>query len=221
MYWYTLTPLDVLMFRDAKPFTPGERAWASGDIFPPNGHTIAGALRGLLQEKVTLKLTGPFLCWQEKLHFSSPMNYVAQQPLTPIKWLKDHPCQQMQWNHTRPVPLVQAERSEFNVSENEADKDYRQFLPHDVFLKLLKGEKTTETDWLCDRASKEKPQPWTIETRSHNALEPGTRQVKDADGYFVEKVIRLHAGWSIAIGLDYDIPTPVTLRLGGDVIGAF
>lgn len=28
MFWYTLTPLDVLLLRDAKPFTPGERAWA-------------------------------------------------------------------------------------------------------------------------------------------------------------------------------------------------
>ncbi|MFM7714712.1 MAG: type III-B CRISPR module-associated Cmr3 family protein, partial [Microcystis sp.] len=46
MYWYTITPLDVLLLRDAKPFSPGERAWA-GSTFPPNGHTIAGALSAL------------------------------------------------------------------------------------------------------------------------------------------------------------------------------
>lgn len=50
MFWYTLTPYDVLLFRDAKPFTPGERAWA-GSVFPPNGHTLAGAIRGLLGKK--------------------------------------------------------------------------------------------------------------------------------------------------------------------------
>ncbi len=61
MYWYTLTPLDIWLFRDAKPFTPGERAWA-GSVFPPNGHTIAGALRGLLQSHHDLTLCGPFLC---------------------------------------------------------------------------------------------------------------------------------------------------------------
>jgi CRISPR/Cas system CMR-associated protein Cmr3 (group 5 of RAMP superfamily) len=58
MYWYTLTPLDILLFRDAKPFTPGERAWA-GSVFPPNGHAIAGAIRGVLGETeiVTFNLT--------------------------------------------------------------------------------------------------------------------------------------------------------------------
>ncbi|MFN5658855.1 MAG: type III-B CRISPR module-associated Cmr3 family protein, partial [Pseudanabaena sp.] len=40
MFWYKLTPLDVLMFRDAKPFSPQERAWA-GSVFPPNNHAIA------------------------------------------------------------------------------------------------------------------------------------------------------------------------------------
>lgn len=58
MYWYSLTPIDVLLLRDAKPFTPGERAWA-GSVFPPNGHAIAGALRGCLGTKKTIfKLKG-------------------------------------------------------------------------------------------------------------------------------------------------------------------
>jgi CRISPR-associated protein Cmr3 len=215
MYWYTLTPLDVLMFRDAKPFTPGERAWASGDIFPPNGHTIAGALRGLLQEKVELKLTGPFLCREEQLYFPSPINYVGQQRLTPTKWLaKEHPCQQMQFDRSKPVPLVIAERSNADALENDTESVHRQYLPQSVVLKLIEGGKPAPAEWIC--SEKERPQPWTIETRSHNALEPGTRQVKDSDGYFVEKVIRLDSGWSIAIAIDCDIPTPVTLRLGGE-----
>jgi CRISPR-associated protein Cmr3 len=215
MHWYTLTPLDVLMFRDAKPFTPGERAWASGDIFPPNGHTIAGALRGLLQEKVDLKLTGPFLCREEQLYFPSPINYVGQQRLTPTKWLeKAHPCQQMQFDRSKPVPLVIAERSNADALVNDTEPVHRQYLPQSVVLKLLEGGKPASAEWIC--GEKERPQPWTIETRSHNAIEPGTRQVKDSDGYFVEKVIRLDSGWSIAIAVDRDIPTPVTLRLGGE-----
>ncbi len=56
MYWYKLTPLDVLMLRDAKPFSPQQRAWA-GSVFPPNGHTLAGALRGLIGDKKDLKIT--------------------------------------------------------------------------------------------------------------------------------------------------------------------
>ncbi len=217
MYWYTLTPLDVLMFRDAKPFTPGERAWASGDIFPPNGHTIAGALRGLLQDKVELQLTGPFLCFQETLYFPKPMNFVGLHRLEPIEWLcPKHPCQQMRLDRTRPVPLVKAQPSDAEDLSQELEKSYRQFLPQAVVLKLLEGEQLSEADWLCNPKLDQYPQPWTVETRSHNALAPGTRQVKDADGYFVEKTIRLHGGWSIAIALAQDIPTPVTVRLGGE-----
>jgi CRISPR-associated protein Cmr3 len=41
-------------------------------------------------------------------------------------------------------------------------------------------------------------------------------QVKDADGYFIENAIRLQPGWSLAIGIDQEIDTPTTLRLGGE-----
>lgn len=47
------------MFCDAKPFTPGKRAWA-GSVFPPNDHAIAGAIRGLLEAKVELHAKDPF-----------------------------------------------------------------------------------------------------------------------------------------------------------------
>jgi hypothetical protein len=42
MYWYTLTPLDVILLRDAKPFTPGERAWAgsSNSHFEKKPHSF-------------------------------------------------------------------------------------------------------------------------------------------------------------------------------------
>jgi len=54
--WYKLTPLDILLLRDAKPFAPGERAWAGGNVFPPNGHAVAGAIRAALQEKCNINL---------------------------------------------------------------------------------------------------------------------------------------------------------------------
>jgi hypothetical protein len=62
MFWYRLTPLDVLMFRDAKPFTPQERAWASS-VFPPNNHTIAGAILSSFNITGTMQLKGAFLCF--------------------------------------------------------------------------------------------------------------------------------------------------------------
>jgi CRISPR-associated protein Cmr3 len=225
MDWYTITPLDVLMFRDAKPFTPGERAWAGGDIFPPNGHAIAGALRGLLQEAVTINLKGPFLCQQETLYFPRPLNYVSQQRLTPAKWLQEkdenHPCKQVKWDQRNPMPLflefVPADPEE---DETEAPK-YREFLPIHLVQKLLTNQPLTQEDWQCQKG--ERPKPWQQETRPHNAIQSGTRQVKTEDGYFVENAIRLEKGWAIAIAVDaathqklQSKGDPLALRLGGE-----
>jgi CRISPR-associated protein Cmr3 len=71
IYWYTIAPIDILLFRDAKPFTPGERAWAAS-VFPPSGHTIAGAIRNIIDRQ--LELIGPFLCYHNTLYFPRPLN---------------------------------------------------------------------------------------------------------------------------------------------------
>lgn len=218
MNWYTLTPLDVLMFRDAKPFSPAERAWA-GSVFPPNGHTIAGAIRGLVGEKAMLTLRGPLLCYDQQLYFSRPLNYVGWQRLAPSVWLGDnHPCHQMQWDRMQPMPLVLPQRDDPDEEERQKqlEKEQRQYLPGAVMAKLLQGDLLSAQDWLCDLAKGETPQPWAIETRPHNALEAETRQVKEAESYFIEKSIRLKAGWSIAIGCDREMTTPTVMRLGGE-----
>ena len=217
MYWYTLTPLDILLFRDAKPFTPGERAWA-GSVFPPNGHTIVGAIRGLLNKKENLNLKGTFLCHHEELYFPRPLNYVNNSLLHPLTWLdQQSPYQQMVWDRLFPAPLVlkPQDTSDRAEKENQIKQKPRYYLPFLVVIKLLNNESLKPKDWLCQTG--ESPQPWTIETRSHNAIAPDSRQVKDADGYFVENAIRLHSGWSLAIALDLKIPnTPTSMRLGGE-----
>lgn len=213
-YWYTLTPLDVLMFRDAKPFTPGERAWAGGDVFPPSGHTIAGAVSALLNRQQTeaYELKGPFLCHEQTLYFPRPFNYVGAIPLMPLDWDSKNPLRgQMVYDDTKPCPLVKPFGARQTDSEEDDEKQSVDYLPYEVIHDFVKDGKIAKHSW---KAGVEKP--WDIETRSHNALEPGTRQVKEADGYFVEKAIRLRDGWSLAIGLDRDITTPVVLRLGGE-----
>ena len=64
IYWYKICPVDTLLFRNAKPFTPSERAWTAG-VFPPSGHTIAGAIRSTIDQKLDLELIGPFLCYHD------------------------------------------------------------------------------------------------------------------------------------------------------------
>jgi len=227
-FWYKLTPLDVLMFRDAKPFSPQERAWA-GSVFPPNNHAIAGALRSSFGINGNIQIKGTFLSCDENLYFPRPFNYVSQNRLTPIAWLEpNHPSKQMLWDKSKPVPLV-IDRKEPNDKENEDQKVYRQFLPHDVVLKIVEGKKLEEKDWLVNeerdklKVSEKQDKPWKVETRSHNTLQDGTRQVKESDGYFVENAVRLVEGWGLAIAVDKTTNAklnsktkPFVMRLGGE-----
>lgn len=213
MYWYTLTPLDVLLFRDAKPFTPGERAWAAS-IFPPNRHTIAGALSVLSNRnrEAKFKLKGVLFSYQnpqgeKKLYLPHPLGFVGSEPLVPLVWEKELALNHAFWDKSKPCPLGK-------VKPKEDDKKYRQYLPINIIKKYLKEGIIEKEDWELKHLGEN--QPWEIETRPHNAIEEGTRQVKDADGYFIENAIRLLPGWSLAIGINQEIPTSVTLRLGGE-----
>jgi CRISPR-associated protein Cmr3 len=218
MNWYTITPLDILLFRDAKPFTPGERAWASSS-FPPNGHTIAGALRKLLGDEINLKITGPFLCRDETLYFSRPIGFVGSIPLVPLAWDENSNLHQALWDKQQPCPLVKP--SDRNKEDERKDEEignykFREYLPFTTVQKYLDSGKIDRGDWLTEDKTKTEIEPWLVETRSHNAIQEGTRQVTDADGYFVENAIRLKEGWSLAIGLDQAIKTPAIIQLGGE-----
>jgi CRISPR-associated protein Cmr3 len=224
MPWYRMIPLDVLLLRDAKPFTPGERVWASGS-FPPTGDAIAGAIKSFLgtadgSEKITLKITGPFLCRQvgenQKLYFPRPLGFDGTQPMVPLCWDGES---QMKFEANIPQPLVKhfdptapAKKS----NNNQRPVKYRQYLPWDVVLNYLKSGKIAVADWKCDDVQETEHQPWQMERRSHNSIEPGTRQVKDESGFFVENAVRLHADWSIAFWVDRCLPRGVMLRLGGE-----
>jgi CRISPR-associated protein Cmr3 len=220
MFWYTLTPLDVLLLRDAKPFTPGERAWA-GSVFPPNGHTITGALSVLLNrsQNYQYKLKGPFFCFGgETLYFPRPLGFVGSTPLIPLdsEWNPSFPLlNQALWNRNKPCPLVKPMGTHSgDENKDSSEQKFRQYLPYEVIKEYLKTGGIDKKDWLPQ--TKGEVKPWTVETRPHNAIQEGTRQVKDADGYFVENAIRLQPGWSLAIGIDQEIDTPTTLRLGGE-----
>ena len=194
MHWYEITPLDILLFRDAKPFSPGERAWA-GSVFPPPGHAIAGAIRSLLQQKAEIKLTGAFLCRDETLYFPSPLCYDEGNLLVPLDWdTKHHLHGVLKSDPTQPKPLV---RASWNPRRSPKEDAYRAYLPTEVITAYLKTGAIAPSDW----QGTPEIEPWIIETRSHNSIETNTRQVKDESGYFVENSIRLQEGWGLAIGV--------------------
>ncbi|MBD2135111.1 CRISPR-associated protein Cmr3 [Sphaerospermopsis sp. FACHB-1094] len=219
MHWYKLTPLNILMLRDAKPFSPQERAWA-GSVFPPNGHTIAGALRGLLGGG-EFDITGPFLSYENTLYLPRPLGFAGSIDLVPLVWAKESYINNALWDKTQPCPLVKSynskdeEEEENYNSGKEQSPEFRQYLPYEVVKEYLESGRINKENWQAIEGRHE-DKPYTIETRSHNSIEPGTKQVKDADGYFVENAIRLYQGWSLTIGINKEIETPATIRLGGE-----
>jgi CRISPR-associated protein Cmr3 len=85
MQWFTIEPLDVLLFREAKPFSPGEGAWAKGQ-FPPMPITVFQALRSLEDfygtekenKRRDLKFIGPFLMDEKnELWLPTPKDLIA------------------------------------------------------------------------------------------------------------------------------------------------
>lgn len=217
MKWYVITPLDILMFRDAKPFTPGERAWA-GSVFPPNGRAIAGSLRSAFgKNKLTIK--GPFFCRTKEdkttLYLPRPLGFVGSTPLVPLKWNETLSLNQALWDKSLPCPLATVPNEKDRNKEDEEDETtYRQYLPASAVAEYLEKGKFTESELKTDDDSEVKP--WKIETRPHNAIAPGTRQVKDADGYFVENGVRMLEGWGLAIALNEEINAPAVIQLGGE-----
>ncbi|NJM21495.1 MAG: CRISPR-associated protein [Richelia sp. RM2_1_2] len=69
MQFYIIEPLDILLFREAKPFSPAEGSWAKG-IFPPLPITVFQALRSTIDASESennrrFQFIGPFLLYEE------------------------------------------------------------------------------------------------------------------------------------------------------------
>ncbi|MEA5421094.1 type III-B CRISPR module-associated Cmr3 family protein [Spirulina sp. CCNP1310] len=219
LYWYTITPFDVLLFRDAKPFSPGERAWAQG-VFPPHGYTIMGAIRAALEDQkstASMQITGPFLCKDEKrFYFPGPLGFANGSPLVPLSWHPSSPVHHSIYKRDQPSPLIFGGDRPLEEEDCPVDPPpkYRRYLPQEILLHYLKTHHLTSEHLQCPEDEPE--QAWDVEIRSHNKIQAGGRQVETADGYFVEKAVRLRAGWSLAIALTQQLPTPLSLRLGGE-----
>ena len=200
MYWYSLTPLDVILLRDAKPFLPGARAWA-GSVFPPNGHTLVGALRSILGNKSDISLKGVFFCRETTdqgnldLYLPRPLGFFHSKPLIPLAWYDHHYLNQVIWDNQQPCPLVSKKIEESSIKAEKVK--CRQYLPWRVIANYLTQGIIPAQDWQLQNPGED--QPWIVETRSHNSIQPDSKQVKDSDGYFVENAIRMLPGWKLAV----------------------
>ena len=134
MTWYRITPLDVLLFRDSRPFSPADGSWARG-LFPPMPMTVFHGLRSLLRQRTTkgdrtnrdLDFLGPFLRdGEDRLWLPTPKDLVCLYPPSvgakqrSDGWHSVHRLQpapeEPSWTHLafdtgHPAPMVSPRRS--------------------------------------------------------------------------------------------------------------
>lgn len=232
MFWYTIEPLDVLLFREAKPFSPGEGSWAKS-LFPPLPITVFQALRSLLPLTVkddknkerNVKFIGPFLMDEKnQLWLATPKDLIG------IKTGGEDEDEEAVSNK----PIVDWNRLDrLRPKSEQSNWDYLVFpdnslepmvppqLKSEYVCGALKSEYVcgAPKPWIKAKALCQYLQgelttistedfcndPWSVQVLPHIHMESGARQVRDSDGYFTEVAIRLKPGWKLAAGIDKKI----------------
>ncbi|KAB8313873.1 CRISPR-associated protein [Tolypothrix campylonemoides VB511288] len=232
MYWYAIEPLDVLLFREAKPFSPGEGSWAKGQ-FPPLPITVFQALRSALdkyeEKNRDLEFFGPFLLdTNNTLWVPTPKDLLAVKTKLPPDqetseddlddktddWDRTERLQRAKqqvkaWKHlcfdsNELPPMVTP-----SIDKNEFICGPQAWMTADALSQYLKGENLDTPQDFHDN-------PWSVQILPHIHMETGTRQVRDEEGYFTEVAIRLHSGWKLVAGVNYKLDEPCVVRLGGE-----
>lgn len=234
MYWYALDPLDVLLFREAKPFSPGDGSWAKGQ-FPPSPSTVFQALRSTLptvkqNKQRNLQFLGCFLLdSNDNLYLPTPKDLIAvgiksnnqNDEDTPED---DYDNKENTWS-----------RSDRLIPANQDVDEWKHLCFDEHSLPPMVAPKLNEGEFICRPQSWIKwcalqeylrgknPQnpenfiadPWAVQILPHAQMETGSRKVLDADGYFTEVAIRLKPQWRLVVAFSASIESTV-IRLGGE-----
>jgi len=233
MYWYAIEPLDVLLFREAKPFSPSEGSWAKGQ-FPPLPITVFQALRSALepyeQNKRDLEFIGPFLLnGDNTLCLRTPKDLLAvKSKLRTDKNTSDDNLDETtnDWDRIERLQpacvLEQAQRHLCFASDGlepmvtppiNAKEEFicgrpEPWVASHVFIQYLQGENIDKyKDFYAD--------PWHEQVLPHIHMQSGTRQVQNEEGYFTEVAIRLNSGWRLIAAISAKLE-PTVVRLGGE-----
>ncbi len=121
-------------------------AWA-GSIFPPNGHTLAGAINSFFDKDIELEIKGCFFCFEETLYFPTPLGFADSIPLVPIDWDGNNHLKNMLSNPKQPQPLgklssLDKEKnqkidSHSTCEKSDQDFKYRKYFPTEVLVEYL------------------------------------------------------------------------------------
>lgn len=230
LHWYRLEPLDLLLFRDARPFNPGDGSWAKS-VFPPMPITVFQALRSLLppyaQKQRDLEFIGPFLIDAEnQVWLPTPKDLVGighqadagdvNDPVPDLDRIKRldrlEPAQDQDWAYFRHAlahtlkPIVPP-----TLANDEAIVGR---LPPLIRLRALVLYLQGNLRAINVQEDFHRL-PWTTQVLPHIAMEDGCRHVKEHEGYFTEVATRLAPGWALMAGLSCPISAEIA-RLGGE-----
>ena len=110
--WYSLDPIDLLLMREAKPFSPGDGSWAKGQ-FPPLPITVFQALRSATPWRGEENDRRKPENW---LEFAGPFLLYAPPGETPTLWLPTP--QDLVCVSSRPIA------PEHSQDDDKADDDF-------------------------------------------------------------------------------------------------
>ena len=237
MNWYTIEPLDVLLFRESKPFSPGDGSWAKG-LFPPMPITVFQALRSLLDptdpkkedKKRDRQFIGPFFLDEyDRLWLPTPKDLVCIR----TKKSEDETTQYSSkeasdnWDIIRrlvPVNLNEEAWQHLCFDEKNLPPMVSPYLDSNQYIcgkpkPLIKAEALlqyldgNDEHWQKDDFYEN---PWKPQVLPHIHIESGTRQVKDSEGYFTEVAMRLKPGWKFVAAMSEKLVDISVVRLGGE-----
>ena len=237
--WYAIEPLDVLLFREAKPFVPGEGSWAKGQ-FPPMPVTVFQALRSLLDfygketssKNRDLEFIGPFLLdADDVLWLPTPKDLLAvkTKPETSEETPQDDLDEEIDnWHKTlcfQPMTREAMEQFGFDrdklppmvtpdINQNEFICRPQTWISAEALSKYLRGETLKQPDGKNQKYFHS--DPWSVQIMPHIHMKSGERQVKEEEGYFTEVAVRLHSGWRLVAGMSHKLEKTEVVRLGGE-----
>lgn len=244
-HWYAIEPVDVLMFRDCKPFGPGESSWAKS-FFPPFPITVFQALRSLLEDQRhspqrNLQFLGPFLGDRHyQLWLPTPKDLVAvyQNQNSNSDGESDIFFRWQKTTRLQPADALSLSKENENGDGSWAFLQYGEShfrsqtqLPPMV-APPLQGDGLflggSPGPWIEASAlqaylqgnnptnkSSFTENPWQMETLPHVYMETGTKQVREEGGYFTEVAVRLQPEWKLIAATNVKLPQTGAVRLGG------
>ena len=232
--WYHLTPLDILLFRDCKPFSPGEGSWAKG-LFPPMPITVFQALRSLTEsthDKKEFEFIGPFLVGpDDQLWIPTPkdlrVHYLergdrktAQDNWTKLVRLQPIDPNDIAWSDMGYAADTLHPLTVSKASEADSLGPPRPWMRIELLQQYLTGESLAKIESTYKTEDGDiKPNfhkdPWGLQILPHIQMQSDRRQVCDEKGYFTEVAVRLEQGWKFLVGMDTALPESV-VRLGGE-----